>query len=212
MRVSIAAGVVMGALAVAAPSDDATTSRAALDRPVCGPAAAETVMQNGEARLYVRSRGDRERVFGCDRRRRQARFLGDHSRLRLLRLAGHYTAMVRTARTAVGEQLVILNLRRGRVRRRVQAGQDSASEVFVRVRLDRTGIAAYTLRRAPHDGLPGTMSVAATADGFWPSAPDIEPSVLGLAGISVAYRRADTFRLAPFNETNVSDGTLLRLE
>jgi hypothetical protein len=212
MRLLIAAGVVMGALAVAAPCADAAISGAGLDRPVCGPAMAETVMQNREARLYVRSRGGREWVFGCYRGCRQGRVLGDRSRLRLTRLAGHYAAMVRAVRPAVGERLVIFDLRRGRAGRHVRARRGSHRGVFVRVRLDRTGVAAYTLQRPPGDGLPGTISVAATADGFWPSAPDIDPSVLGLAGMSVAYRQGDTFRIAPFEETNVSDGTLLRLD
>jgi len=127
----IAAAAVMGVLAVAAPSADTAISRAALDRPVCGNATAKTVAQNRQARLYVRSRGGRERVFGCYRGRRQARFLGDRSRLRPLRLAGHYTAMVLTARTAVGEQLIIFDLRRGHVRRRVPARRDSHDRVFV---------------------------------------------------------------------------------
>jgi hypothetical protein len=212
MRLSIGSGAAMGgALAVAVLPAGAATSPAALDRPVCGPAAVETVAQNREARVYVRSLGGRERVFGCHQERRRARLLGDRSRLRLVRLAGRYTAVVRTARAPVGEQLVVFNLRRGRARRRVEARRDPRDGVFVRVRLDRTGIAAYTLRRPPRDGLPGTVAVAATADGFWASAPDIDPSVLGLAGISVAFLQGETFRLAPFDEAKVTDGTLLRV-
>jgi hypothetical protein len=206
MRFSIVAAMV--ALAAGPSSADA---RGAPDRPVCGPGPAATVVENREARLYVRPRGGRESVFGCHRERRRARLLGDRSRLRLVRLAGDYAAMVRTAQAIAGEQLIVVNLRRGRVRQRVEARRGPYDGAFVRVRLDRTGIAAYTLQRPPSDGFAGYVTVAATGYGIWPSAPDIDPSVLGLAGNSVAYRQADTFRLAPFDDTEVSDGTLLRV-
>jgi hypothetical protein len=175
--------------------------------PVCGPAAAETVVQNRHARVYHGSREGREAAFGCHRARRRASFLGETSRLRSVRLAGRYAAVVRTDGAGADQRLVIVDLRRGRV----EARHDSAHGEFVKVRLDRTGIAAYTLRTPLADGGAGTVVVGSSADGSYAYAPDIDPSVLGLAAISIAYKQGDTFRLAALWEAEATDGPLLRV-
>jgi hypothetical protein len=175
--------------------------------PVCGPSAAETVVQNRHARVYLGSRQGREAAFGCHRARRRARFLGEPSRLRLVRLAGRYTVVVRTDGAGADQRLAIVDLRRGRV----EARSNSAHGEFVKVRLDRTGIAAYTLRIPPVDGGAGTVVVGSSAEGSYAYAPDIVPSVLGLAAISIAYKQGDTFRLAALWETEATDGPLLRV-
>jgi hypothetical protein len=61
------------------------------------------------------------------------------------------------------------------------------------------------------DGRAGTVDVGSSAGRQYANAPDIDPSVLGLAAVSVAYEQGDTFRLAALEEAEVTDGTLLRV-
>jgi hypothetical protein len=136
---------------------------------VCGPGGAPTLAQGDAARVFV----TRGAARGCVRTRRGSWRLGEAARVSEARVAGRYALLRRP-----GEVLTVYDLRRRR-----RNGSAHASE-FTRIRLYRSGIAAYAAGQA------GVWVSINTTVGTWGAdGPDISPGFVAMAAYVLAWRR-----------------------
>lgn len=140
---------------------------------VCGPPGAATLAHSDLARVYV----TRGAARACVRARRGSWRLGEAARVLETRVAGRFALLRRP-----GERLTVYDLRRRR--RAGSAGSFSGDVMFMKVRLYRSGIAAYAART------PGGRVIINTTAGAWGAdGPDISPGFVAMSGYVLAWWR-----------------------